>query len=250
MTTVLFGLAYSPWTERARWALDHHRIDYFYEEHVPMLGEPWLRWNARGSGLPRASVPLLRTDGRAIGDSVAIMAWADSVGRGESLRADTDHTRSWADRIELGVHAVRSRVTAAILADPEAQRESAQAAVPASLAGVFSPLAAMGARFIASKYNVDLRAVDAARRQCRETLLLIRGTLDGGFHLVGHSLSAVDLMAATFVQGIQPVSARHLALTPAVYRAWCDAELAEEFEDIVKWRDEMYRKHRRSQARI
>src|SRR5262245_44456729 len=39
----LLGAFYSPWTERARWALDHHGIAYRFEEHVPVVGELALR---------------------------------------------------------------------------------------------------------------------------------------------------------------------------------------------------------------
>ena len=35
----LIGLHCSPWSIRARWVLDHHRIEYVWEEYTPMLGE-------------------------------------------------------------------------------------------------------------------------------------------------------------------------------------------------------------------
>jgi glutathione S-transferase len=44
---VLVGEGFSPWTEKARWALDHHGIRYRCEEYVPLAGEPWLRLRAR-----------------------------------------------------------------------------------------------------------------------------------------------------------------------------------------------------------
>ena len=34
----LIGIGYSPWTEKARWALDHHGIDYRYSEHLILFG--------------------------------------------------------------------------------------------------------------------------------------------------------------------------------------------------------------------
>ena len=53
----LYGVGYSPWTERARWALDHHRIAYRYREHLPMLGEPMLRRRARAAGQAKPTAP-------------------------------------------------------------------------------------------------------------------------------------------------------------------------------------------------
>ena len=36
-TPRLVFLSISPWSERARWALDHHGIDYELVAHVPLL---------------------------------------------------------------------------------------------------------------------------------------------------------------------------------------------------------------------
>jgi glutathione S-transferase len=97
----LYGLSQSPWTEKARWALDHHSVAYRYHEHVPVLGELLLRAKARSR--PRgtkASVPLL-TDGDAVlCSSLAIARHAESIGRGDPLAsADrTGHPRDLAER--------------------------------------------------------------------------------------------------------------------------------------------------------
>ena len=43
----LVGLAYSPWTQKARWALTHHGVPHDFESYVPTLGEPKLRVNGK-----------------------------------------------------------------------------------------------------------------------------------------------------------------------------------------------------------
>lgn len=54
----LYAESFAPWCEKARWALDHHRVPYDYTEHLPMIGELRLRSAARKwSG--RVTVPLL-----------------------------------------------------------------------------------------------------------------------------------------------------------------------------------------------
>ena len=54
----LVALSYSPWSEKARWALLHHGVPFREIEYVPILGTPWLRWVARrASG--RVTVPTL-----------------------------------------------------------------------------------------------------------------------------------------------------------------------------------------------
>jgi glutathione S-transferase len=236
----LHGVAYSPWTERARWALDHHRIAYRYREHIPMVGEPLLRLRAHGTLRRKATAPLLVHAGGAIDDSLGIIRYADACGRGPSLRSDSANAGAWAERIELGLAAGRARLTAAILADPEALRESMLPVSPAPLAGALRPVAAQAARFVAKKYGADLQQVDQHVEAQRGVCLALRAALDGRAHLDGDSLSAVDLMAATFLQMVQPVQHPRMVLLPALRRAWTAAPLVGEFADLLAWRDDLY----------
>ncbi|MGE0322025.1 MAG: glutathione S-transferase family protein [Polyangiaceae bacterium] len=248
MSRTLFGLAYSPWTERARWALDHHRIPHRYREHLILLGEPALRWRARNTGVPKASVPLLVDGDLIIGDSLEIALHADAVGRGESLSTAHPEFADFSLRVEGALRAARALVTAAILADPEALRESARAAAPEALTPMLRPVAATAARFIARKYSADLTANGRNRASIREVLGELRQRRAGAPYLLGDRFSAFDIWAATLLQAVKPVSHTYIRLSPAVEQAWSQPELAGEFEDLVSWRDRMYQLHRRGPA--
>lgn len=245
----LYGVTYSPWTERARWALDHHRIPYRYREHLPMLGEPLLRRRAREAGQPKPTVPQLVHTGGVIGDSLAIMRFADARGSGTSLSSDAQSTADWALRMERGLDAGRARLTVAILADREALRESMLPVSPAPLAGALSPVAAQAARFIARKYgaNVDHthQYVAVQREVCGE----LREALAGRPHLEGDTLSAKDLLAISFLQTVQPVHHPRMPLLPALRRAWTAAPLVDEFADVLAWRDGLYANQRGERTR-
>jgi len=245
----LYGVGYSPWTERARWALDHHRIAYRYREHIPMVGEPLLRLRARGAAGAKPTVPLLVHQGGAIGDSLGIMRYADACGRGPSLRSDSAGAAAWAERIEQGLGAGRARLTAAILADPEALRESMLPVSPAPLAGMLRPVAAQGARFIAKKYGADLAQVDAHVEAQRRVCLALRDALGGRQHLEADALCASDLLAATFLQMVEPVQHPRIVLLPALRRAWTAAPLVDEFADLLAWRDGLYATARGTRTR-
>ena len=105
--SILYGLSYSPWTERARWALDIKKVPYHYKEHSPLLGEYWLRFQARKSGLSKATVPLYVGGSNSIGDSFQIMRYADTVGEGTTLfPADLD-IDTWRDKIEAAFEAMQ-----------------------------------------------------------------------------------------------------------------------------------------------
>src|SRR5579871_5769917 len=70
MALQLYGMSFTPYSERARWALDHHRVPYEWHEHVPMVGERSLRKRAGGQG--KASVPLALDGETVLRDSLAI----------------------------------------------------------------------------------------------------------------------------------------------------------------------------------
>ncbi|MBL8681975.1 MAG: glutathione S-transferase N-terminal domain-containing protein [Myxococcales bacterium] len=237
----LYGLAYSPWTERARWALDHHRIAYDYHEHVPMLGEPLLRLRAKVPAGQRTTVPLFVDEhGARFMDSIAIILRSDE-GKTRPLVGDAAALRELAAIIEPALHACRARVTSRILADPAALRESATAAVPSFMAGLAAPVAALGAKFIAKKHGAELGHEAENIDALRKVLAVLRPKVQLDQPPTRETLTATDILIATLLQPVRPVDAAHIALGPAVRRAWNDDALAREFADLVAWRDATYR---------
>ncbi|HVY46043.1 MAG TPA: glutathione S-transferase N-terminal domain-containing protein, partial [Minicystis sp.] len=107
--TELFGLPISPWTEKARFALDHHGVAYRYRIYVPMLGEPLLRARLRRP-VGRVTVPVLFTDEGAFADSFAIARYADRVGAGAPLVPSerAADVAAWNDRSEAALAAGRA----------------------------------------------------------------------------------------------------------------------------------------------
>jgi glutathione S-transferase len=47
------------------------------------------------------------------------------------------------------------------------------------------------------------------------------------------------------MQAIVPVADEYLRLGPGTRAAWTRESLAREFADLVRWRDDLYRDHRR-----
>jgi glutathione S-transferase len=58
--TELLALPFSPWSEKARWALDARGVPYDYRRYQPILGEPALRAKLRRARGP-VTVPVLTT---------------------------------------------------------------------------------------------------------------------------------------------------------------------------------------------
>lgn len=234
MTNTLLGLAYSPWTQRARWALDHHRVPYRLEPYVPLLGELGLRRRvARWSG--RVSVPVLFTDERPIEDSVAIARFAEAQGSGASLFPDDDAIAHWVSIADRGLAAGRARAADATSADPEAQKEAVAFLAPAPLRGVLRPVALFGAWQLKRKYGAPPAS------ELENALEALREGLGGRAHLIGDALSFADVAMAGVLEFVAPGA--HVRRGEAEKRVWGDARLASRFADLVSWRDALVREH-------
>ncbi|MCB9761730.1 MAG: glutathione S-transferase [Alphaproteobacteria bacterium] len=237
----LIALRYSPWSEKARWALDHHRIDYTETEYLPMLGTPVLRWRL-GRWRGPVTVPALVDDGVALGDSTDIALHADAIGQGPSLfRVGREREMQRWDRLaERAMSAGRLRAIERVLADPVAVQES----VPSTLKALPGPLRDSAVRTVAQhlrrKYPVDTRDFETTMR---DALRQLRDALGPGRYVLGR-FSYADIVMAQILQFVRPHDPARLGLGPASVRAWTASLLEDEFADLLAWRDALYRDHR------
>lgn len=242
----LYGLSQSPWTEKARWGLDHHSVAYRYHEHIPVLGEVFLRMKARSrpSGT-KASVPLLVDGDDAKCSSYAIARHADSIGRGESLfpTEKADLVTKWADASDVVIEAARVWVLEGLLSNRDAQLEALPPFIPGFLRPAMTPVAKSASWFLGSKYGVkreaDARAAGDAK--VRAVLDDVRSTLAGKPYLLGE-LTFADVAIAASLQALRPRKDKRLG--PATREIWQNEALASDYGDLLEWRDAVYKKHR------
>jgi len=242
MSRTLYGLSQSAWTERARWALDHHGVVFGYHEHVPMLGEVLLRMKARTT---RASVPLLADGDEVVMGSVEIARYAERVGRGASLfprDQDAEITR-WVDAGERILGVGRAWFMKRFLANKGAQTEVLPTFVPGGVRGALAPSAAMAVRFLMKKYDVPDDVEARIEHTVRPIFHDVRAALSKGAYLLSPaSFSAADIVMASALHVIRPhVSAK---LGPFTREAWTNEALVRDFGDLLEWRDTIYDKHR------
>jgi glutathione S-transferase len=237
----LVGEGFAPWTEKARWALDHHHIAYRYEEYSPLVSEPWLRIRARRWRGP-ISVPYLLGPRLSLGDSFAIAGEAERMGDGAPLLpADLVAAITvWNERSERLMRAGRAQILARTDADTAVAAESLPAFVPDALRPRLAGSVKVGTAYLRSKYAVrpvpdeelepDLAAVRAAIGERH-------GYLVGRFTLA-------DVAIATALQVVRPHPQRPAGLGPAQREAWARPALAARWQDLLAWRDEMLERHR------
>jgi glutathione S-transferase len=229
----LVALPYSPWSIRAKWALDHHGIAYRYVTYLPMLGEPLLKlWTRRLRG--RSSVPVLLTREGPIEGSLAIARWADACGEASPLfSAERDDSiAEWNARADVMLDAGRALTIIRTLGSPAALAAS----VPGgrALGPIAAPIGALGARYLARKYGASADA-DRHREELRWGLAWVREAIGRGDHLLGaFSYADVTMVASTFF--VRPPGEAIDHLGDAERACWTD-ELAGEFADVLAWRD-------------
>ena len=231
---LLVGESFSPWTQKARWALEHCGVAHRYEEYVPTLHEPGLRWRMRQwSGT--VSVPVLRTRGQWLRGSWAIACFADTAGGGDHLGVRDDRVARWDTFGDAALCEGRTRVVRGIARDPQAQVESLPAFIPAPLRGGLRWLARDAVRRLDRKYAS--LAVDG---NLRRALLHMREALvgSGGAFLLGR-FGYADIAMCVVLECVAPIALTVPTLGPATRRHWSDAALAREFADLLDWRDRL-----------
>ncbi len=228
MGRTLVCIHYSPWSLKARWALDHHRVEYRRSEYLPMFGAPLVRLRARRfSG--KLTIPLL-IDGREVfTDSFDIAQRAEAIGSGSPLFAPgVEAVRRFNDLGERLSAAGRARATAMVLKDPAAQKASLPPALRA-----LTPMARVGAHFLARKYSFDADAADRYEQEMAATLEALDAALTADF-LLG-DFSYADVAVAMALQFVSPAD-RGPKLGDA-RAAWTAPHLAERFSRLLEWRD-------------
>ncbi|MDF2691804.1 MAG: Glutathione S-transferase family protein [Labilithrix sp.] len=244
----LFAESFAPWCEKARWALDHHRVKYAYTEHAPMLGEIVLRIAAnRPSGM--VTVPLLVDGDESLMGSVDIARYAERVGAGDPLFSpeQDDAIQVWDARSERVMIAGRAMLLARMRVSTDALSEQLPPFIPRALRSALRPLAASGLAHLIRKYEIIDDAQAQHEAESRHALEALRSALaDGRDYILGDRFSFADITMTTCLQFIRPADDQYIALGPATREVWTHPQLASEYADLLEWRDRIYPAHRKA----
>ena len=237
---IFIALDYSPWSDKARWALDHSGADYVNKTYVSMVGEPWLRFKTnqyKGA----VSVPVLLDAGKVFSDSFDIAIYADSKRihqQRQTLFPNTAIARKWNELSEKALTIGRYHCVVKQLDNTQAQQEILPSFIPDAAKPYFTWLARDGLKYHLKKYPVkeELAAYRAILLKLREAL--------GNKGYILDAFSYCDIVMALALQYVNPVEHKYSAPGPAVADCWTHRELLEEFSDLIEWRDWIYLQHR------
>ena len=232
---LLVGESFSPWTKKARWALEYAAVTYDYHEYTPTLSEPGLRLRMRQLR-GDVSVPVLFIDKHVLRGSWEIACYANDSTSDRRL-GDMDTIQAWNEVSEAALAEGRTRVVRCILGNNQALEESLPAFVPKLFNRLLRFVARDAVARLDRKYAdlVNPGALHLALRRTREALL----QTDNDF-LLG-SFSYADITMAVVLEVISPIAQTHPPIGPVTQNCWNDPALASEFKDLLAWRDRLAR---------
>ncbi|MEM7281748.1 MAG: glutathione S-transferase N-terminal domain-containing protein [Pseudomonadota bacterium] len=230
---LLVGESFSPWTKKARWALEYCGLVYKYQEYTPTLSEPGLRWRMRQfSG--EVSVPVLFAGREVLRGSWDIACYANAATANERL-GNMEAIDSWNRLSEAALAEGRTRVIRAVLGNEIALEEALPGFIPHSLRKPLRFLAKDAAKRLDRKYAhlLKLGSVRSALAATRE------GLGQSGNDFLNGNFSYADITMAVVLEVIAPIACTDPPLGPEMQRCWNDSELAEEFTDLIQWRNRL-----------
>lgn len=243
MTAELYCISYSPWSEKARWALDHHGVAYRAVPYAPILDEPKLRLRLRrAAGV--ISAPVLFAGGRVVEGSDQIARWAQAEGTGPALlpAGEAAAIARWEQRAEAALAAGRALGLTRFLQTP---RFLASLAPPGLPGPVARPLTAWGIRRTLHKYGADRRSAADHEAAFRSELDALREALGGATErTILPAFSLADVCMAQVFQFIQPQNVGTFRLNRLGREGHRHAGLCADYPDLLAWRQWLYATHR------
>lgn len=246
---VLWQIDVSHYAEKARWALDYKEVDHVRRSPLPGTHIPIALFLTRG-GQP--TIPILQMDGRAIGDSTAIIAALDAKYLDQPLypskpdeRARALELEDWFDE-NLGPH-TRLLPFYELIQEPDLFAEVAAASVPGPLGKVKPVVGAYARGYTSLRWGAN-KGDDAER--AREAIVAAFDKLEAeleegdGEFLVGNSLSVADVTAASLFYPI--VVPPEGPLSPDLPRPAGLESFRQGLSDRpgYRWVEETFRRHR------
>jgi len=250
MSTVLWHIPVSHYSEKARWALEYKGVEHARRAPPPASHIPIALWLTRGAV---ATFPVLALDDWTVGDSTAVIAAleerypepplypSDPAERERALELE-DHFDE-----ELGPYSRRLGFYE-LRRDERAMREFSAEMLPGSLARSDLALAitARGAAAFASlRYGAGSTAgAERAREKVIAALGRVESELDrgAGEYLVGDHFTVADLTAAALLAPIvDPQLGPALPSAPPAFAEFRDSLRS---RPGFEWVETMFERHR------
>ena len=249
MTPTLWHIPISHYSEKARWTLDFKGVEHRRHAPRPPVHMAVALALTRGA---QKTFPVLRIDGRNVGDSTAIIAALEESYPKPALYPAGPAERARALELEdifdeeLGPH-IRLLAWHELTRDPDALRDLVAGDLPRRVRGsarARAGAARLATAFVGTRYGVkSSERAELAREKVVVALDRLEFELGEGEYLVGERFSVADLTAAAlFYPLVLPPEGPRLGARPPAF---------ERFRESLgdrrgyRWVAGIYRRHRR-----
>jgi glutathione S-transferase len=245
---LLWHLEVSHYSEKARWALDYKGIPHRRRAPLPGSHIPIAFVLTRGA---QTTFPVLRIDGRAVGDSTAVIAALEErfpepplYPAGELDRRRALELEDFFDE-ELGPH-VRLLLFHELARDEERFIAAMERTAPGPLAKGGRATIAYARALTGLRWGVhDEQAAELARAKILAGFERLEQELGEGDHLVGDSFTVADLTAAALLNPLVLPQEGPLPADEPPPRGLEQFRAGVEGRRGFAWVEETYARHRR-----
>jgi glutathione S-transferase len=251
MTAVLWHIEVSNFNEKARWALDYKAIPHVRRAPLPGVHEIYAAVITRGR---RRRLPILVLDGRAIGDSTAIIAALEEYRPDPPLYPADPAQRERALALEdyFDEHlapAVRAFNFHHILKDPQATVEAIFRDATSTRARAMRAVLPVMAPIVRRDYGASEGGAERAVAEIRSAMDRIEAEIQPSGYLGGDAFGVADLAAAALITPLLAPPGRQYQ-PPTLAPAALELRAELEGRDGARWVDEMYARHRGVSAEV
>jgi glutathione S-transferase len=253
-THELVGAHFSPWSMRARWALDYHEIQYQFTKYTPMVDEAWLRFKS-GRYFSQISVPMLFISGpkkQVLCDSYDIVQYADGIGNTmghtklvpDELKVEIEQ---WSEKINELLAPLRIISMKKALTDEDVKQEELPGWAK-SMGSAGDYIYRSACNYIVKKYPVtnDQQDDQTIRKYLDEIQQRIQSVNNDDkssvAYLFGNQFTYGDIVTACALQLLNPVDDSVWRLKPG-QRKVVTHPIHSEYPLICTWRDQIFAKH-------
>jgi glutathione S-transferase len=251
-TPVLYHLEISHYNEKARWALDYKNVPHERRAPTPMLH------TVRAfvmTGKP--TLPILKLNGKAIGDSTRIIEALEREYPEPPLYPKDGGDRRRALELEdffdeeLGPY-LRRWLFHEALEGMETKDfvEGTMGNAPGAVKGMMKTTAPVAKRVLRLRYGVNADGAQAGRGKILSAIDRVEQEIQPSGYLVGDSFTVADLTAAALLFPlVRPPEAPHVVegMLPAGFISFRNSVADRRG---FKWVEGMYREHRGTSAAI
>ena len=193
----------------------------------------------------KLTVPLLKTPQDCYFDSWSIAQYSESNGKGFPLfGSHTQEIKHWDVQSEKAMGAGRSLLTHRVAQNKEAMRDYLPKWLPKSLHGNLGMVVAnLGIAFFRRKYNFKEAKPETWHQTFADVLMAMSKQLEGRAYLLD-DFSYADITMAAALQFLAPVDSTRIRIPKRSMPCWGTPDLADQFPNLIAWRDALYAKHR------